>query len=123
MNWYLGAWKKSFNFVGRAGRSEYWTFLLINLLITVALGVADVSLGTFNGEAGIGVMSGLYSLAILVPSVAVLVRRLHDLGYSGWWGFVSVIPYIGSLLLLVVTARIGNIGPNHYGPDPKLIAA
>lgn len=87
-------------------------FFLFNLLFTLAASLIDRVLGT-------ALIGGLYSLFILVPSVAVLVRRLHDTGRTGWWVLLSFIPVIGVLVLLFFAATEGTHGDNEYGPDPK----
>ena len=118
MNWYLTVLKKYAEFSGRARRTEYWMFVLINVLICLALmGLYFVTeLGLF------AVLYSLYSLAILIPMLAVTVRRLHDTGRSGWWYFICFVPFVGGLILLVFTVLEGQSGPNEYGPDPKAIS-
>ena len=105
MNWYLGCWKKYADFSGRARRQEFWMFVLFNCLASVALGVVDGILGTKGG------LGGLFSLAVLIPSLAVSVRRLHDTDRSGWWILVNIIPLIGWIgsLFCLVCAIIGLI--------------
>ena len=86
MKWFLEALTKKYaTFEGRARRSEYWTFVLFYCLVIVALAIVDGLAGTFSEEAGIGLFSGLFVLATFVPSLAVMVRRLHDTDRSGWW--------------------------------------
>jgi uncharacterized membrane protein YhaH (DUF805 family) len=84
MTWYLEVLKKYAVFKGRARRKEYWYFVLFNTLITIVLGIIDGVTGLVSAEAGIGLLSGLYTLAVLIPSIAVSVRRLHDTNRSGW---------------------------------------
>src|SRR5664280_982085 len=93
MNWFVLALKKYAVFSGRAQRSEYWFFVLFNLLINVALSIADRSLGTYSASARIGLLGGVFSLAMVVPSIAVAARRLHDTGRSGWWLFLVPVSY------------------------------
>ncbi|NAW67157.1 DUF805 domain-containing protein [Photobacterium halotolerans] len=119
MNWYLYALRKYAVFSGRAQRQEYWYFFLINLVITLALGIADNLLNTPGTGEGAGLLGGVYSLAVLIPSVAVGVRRLHDIGKSGWWMLLSLIPVLGFVILLFFFAREGQPGPNEYGNNPK----
>jgi len=115
LEWYLKVVKENYaNFEGRARRSEYWYFVLVNLLISIVLGVIDYVIGS-----DIGIIRGIYSLAVLVPSIAVAVRRLHDIGKSGWFLFVVLIPIAGAIWLLVMLCREGDTGPNEYGSDPK----
>ncbi|KDM91814.1 DUF805 domain-containing protein [Photobacterium galatheae] len=119
MNWYLYALKKYAVFSGRAQRQEYWYFFLINLVITLVLGFADHLLSTPGSEEGTGLLGGVYSLAILLPSVAVGVRRLHDIGRTGWWMLLSLLPVLGFLILLYFFVQDGQPGTNEYGPNPK----
>ncbi len=85
MNWYLEVLKKYAVFSGRATRAEYWYFTLFNFLAFFVLAIADSFISGFNPEAGIGLLGGIYSLAVLIPNIAVSVRRLHDTNRSGWW--------------------------------------
>jgi uncharacterized membrane protein YhaH (DUF805 family) len=119
MNWYLQALKQYATFDGRARRKEYWFFMLFNVLVIVVLSVLDVLVGTFSMEAEIGLFSGLYALAMLIPGLAVLVRRLHDTDRSGWWVLLNLIPVIGALVILVFTLLDSQPGANRFGPNPK----
>jgi uncharacterized membrane protein YhaH (DUF805 family) len=98
MDWYFEVMKKYAVFSGRARRKEYWYFVLFNALISIALAIADSLLGTFNSEAGTGLLGGIYSLAVFIPGIAVSVRRLHDTDRSGWWLFIALAPCIGAPL-------------------------
>ncbi len=113
MNWYLEVLQKYAVFTGRARRTEYWMFTLINFIISVVLSVVDTAAGMP------GVLSGLYALAVLIPSLAVFVRRLHDTGRSGFWFFIILIPLIGAIVLLVFLVQDSTPGPNQHGPNPK----
>ncbi|MCG8327498.1 MAG: DUF805 domain-containing protein [Chitinophagales bacterium] len=110
MNYYIEVLKKYAVFEGRARRSEYWYFVLFNMIFSFGLGFLDGMMGL---EFGI---SSIYSLAVLVPSIAVAVRRMHDVGKSGWFILIPIYN-----LILAVTE--GDHGPNEYGPDPKDPAA
>ena len=123
MNWYLGALKKYATFEGRARRKEYWFFVLFNVLAIIVLEILDVVLGTFSQETGFGLLSGLYAIAVLLPSLAVTVRRLHDTDRSGWWILINFIPLIGAIVLLIFTLLDGTPGSNRFGPNPKGEAA
>jgi uncharacterized membrane protein YhaH (DUF805 family) len=116
LNWYLDGLKQYAVFSGRARRKAYWMFLLFNIIISVVLGVLEGLVG------GPGVLGGLYSLAIVIPSLAVSVRRLHDTGRSGWWLLLCLIPLIGSIVLIVFMAQDSQPGSNQYGPNPKAAA-
>jgi uncharacterized membrane protein YhaH (DUF805 family) len=123
MNWYLAVLKKYAVFEGRAGRKEYWFFVLFNILISLGLGMIDAATGTASPQSGVGLLGGLYTLAVLVPAIAVSVRRLHDTDRSGWWVLIAFIPVIGPIVLLVFMALDGTPGDNRFGPNPKLAAA
>lgn len=119
MNWYISTLKKYAVFSGRARRKEYWFFQLFNTLIVVALAVIDAVTGTINKGVGMGLLSSLFVLAVLLPSLAVLVRRLHDTGRSGWWILIAFVPFVGGIVLLVFTLMDSQPGTNQYGPNPK----
>lgn len=119
MNWYLAALKKYAVFAGRARRKEFWFFMLFNTLITVALAMIDLWTGTYDEDVGLGLLSGLYAVAMIVPSIAVTVRRLHDTDRSGWWYLLLFIPVIGALVILVFMLLDGTPGSNRFGPNPK----
>ncbi|HEX6224364.1 MAG TPA: DUF805 domain-containing protein [Chryseolinea sp.] len=120
MNWYLLVLKKYADFNGRARRKEYWMFFLFQVIFSCAAVIIDSLLG-FNSAGG-GALYLLYVLATLVPALAVGVRRLHDIGKSGWMILISLIPIIGSIWLIVLFATEGEPGTNQYGPDPKQMA-
>jgi uncharacterized membrane protein YhaH (DUF805 family) len=111
MNWYLEVLKKYAVFSGRAGRSEYWMFLLFNIMITFVIGLIE----GFVGSPGI--VSLLYGLAVLVPAIGVSVRRLHDTNRSGWWLLISFVPFIGTIVLLVFMTLESQYGDNRFGPN------
>jgi uncharacterized membrane protein YhaH (DUF805 family) len=123
MEWYLMVWRKYAEFNGRARRKEYWMFSLINCLVAFVLGIVAGVMFTATNSASLGAvvfgLLGLYSLAVLVPSLAVAVRRLHDIGMSGWLLLIGLIPGIGGLVLLVLTLLDSKPGANQYGPNPK----
>lgn len=119
MNWYLAVLKKYAVFDGRARRQEYWMFILFNLLISFLLGFIDNLIGTYSIENNIGLLGGIYALAVMVPGLAVLVRRLHDTGRSGWWFFIILIPVIGAITLFIFTLLDSNPDDNEYGANPK----
>jgi len=123
MNWYFEVLKKYAVFSGRARRKEYWFFALFNLLITIALAFADTALGTVNPQYGIGMIGAVYSLAVLIPSIAVTVRRLHDTDRSGWWLLLILVPLIGPIVLLVFMVLDSKEGDNRFGSNPKLAMA
>jgi uncharacterized membrane protein YhaH (DUF805 family) len=122
MNWYLAVLKNYVGFSGRARRTEYWMFVLFHLIVVVALSVLD----RLVFQDGPGYLAPAYVLLSIVPAIAVVVRRLHDTGRSGWWYLIGLVPLVGGIVLLVFTVSEGNTGPNEYGGDPKhasLVAA
>ena len=115
MSWYLQALKKYVVFRGRARRKEYWYFVLFNFIIAFVLGLIDNLFWTYT------VLGSLYSLAVLLPSLGVSIRRLHDTGRSGWWLLIGLIPLIGTIILLIYMVSDSQEGTNQYGPSPKLV--
>jgi uncharacterized membrane protein YhaH (DUF805 family) len=123
MDWYLGVLKQYAVFKGRARRKEYWFFILFNLIASLLLTLVDFMTGSLDAELGMGLLSGLYSLAVLIPSLAVTVRRLHDTDRTGWWLLIGLIPLIGAIVLLVFMLLDSQPGDNEYGASPKAVAA
>jgi len=117
MNWYLEVLKKYATFSGRAQRAEYWYFILINIIVNTVLVILDVLFGTLSPN-GTGLLSGIYSLAVLIPHIAVGARRLHDIGKSGWWQLIVIIPIIGWILIIIWFATDSE-EDNQYGENPK----
>ena len=111
MNWYIKVLKNYAVFSGRARRKEYWMFVLFNFIF--ALAASLIGIFTF------GVVYILYGLAVLVPTLAVAVRRLHDIGKSGWYWFIILIPLAGPIWFLVLMCTDSQPGDNKYGPNPK----
>ena len=122
MNWYLEVLKKYAVFAGRSRRKEYWMFTLFNVIIYLVLIFIDITAGLAN-KGGCGPLSTIYSLAVLIPGIAVSVRRLHDINRSGWWFFIALIPLIGAIILLVFMVRDSQQGENQYGTNPKAATA
>lgn len=122
MNWYLEVVQKYAVFEGRARRKEYWYFTLFNVLIAIGLSVLDSITGTFNPETGVGLFGGIYTLVIFLPSLGVLIRRLHDTGRTGWWCLIVLVPVLGALVLLVFVILDSEPGENAYGPNPKMVS-
>ncbi|MFP3715098.1 DUF805 domain-containing protein [Puerhibacterium sp. TATVAM-FAB25] len=116
-------------FSGRARRSEYWWWALFTYLVSFVLAVvvAAVAMPTTDPVTGSptgagAVMVGLYALvmlALVLPSLAVAVRRLHDTDKAGWWVLLNAVPFVGPIVVLVLLALEGTPGPNRFGPDPK----
>lgn len=124
MDYYLKVLQNYANFSGRARRSEYWYFTLFNLFAFISTAILDSLFGTtFDmgfGASPYGYITILYYFFILIPSLAVFVRRLHDVGKSGWFILISLIPLIGAIWLLVLSFTDSDTGDNAYGPNPKL---
>jgi uncharacterized membrane protein YhaH (DUF805 family) len=99
------------NFSDRACRSEYWFWFLFVFIGNIVTAAIDYAIG-------IQVISGLFSLAVLLPGIAIAIRRLHDLDRSGWWIFLILIPLVGAIILLIWFCTRGTDGPNRFGPDP-----
>ena len=113
MNWYLKVFRQYADFSGRARRTEYWMFTLFNIIIASVLMAIDLGLGTY------GALYSIYGLVVLIPGLAVAVRRLHDVGKSGWFLLVGLIPLIGAIWLLILMVTDSQIGPNKWGENPK----
>ncbi|MBK5941926.1 DUF805 domain-containing protein [Halochromatium roseum] len=123
MNWYLEALRKYAVFSGRSRRKEYWTFFLVNFVVATALLLVDQRIGTFDQETSVGLLNAIFTLALLLPSIAVAVRRLHDTDRVGWWVLLSIIPIIGSIILIFFMIQDSTAGDNRYGPNPKAVGA
>jgi uncharacterized membrane protein YhaH (DUF805 family) len=117
INWFMKVVTQHyFDFNGRARRAEFWWYVLVNIIIAIILNVISsiLHLGQLLG--------GLYNLAVLLPSLGVGVRRLHDINRSGWWILIAFVPIVGAILLIYWYAQAGTSGANTYGPDPKAAA-
>jgi uncharacterized membrane protein YhaH (DUF805 family) len=114
MNFYLDAWKKFATFSGRSRRKEFWIFWLVNSAVSYLLQLITGNLGL----AGT-IILGVFGLAILIPSLAVAIRRMHDIGKSGWWLCVNMIPLAGSIWYIVLAAKDSEPGSNQWGVCPK----
>ena len=112
MNYYFKVLQNYVTFTGRARRKEYWMFVLFNVIIAIILGIIDRVIGSYNYETRQGLFSNLYSLAILLPSIAVGIRRMHDVGKSGWFMLIPIYD-------LILACTEGDKGDNKYGADPK----
>ncbi len=112
------AFRQYVGFRGRARRSEYWYFFLFTLLLGLVTGSIDGLLGLAD-DFGNGPVGGLASLAVLLPSLAVGARRLHDTGRSGWWLLIGLVPLVGAIILIVFFCQDSAPGANEHGPSPK----
>ena len=113
MEYFVDAFKKYADFSGRATRTQYWMFILIFMIIYIALAMLDAFLGTF-------VLAAIFNLALLVPSISIAARRLHDTGRTGWWQLIIFIPLIGIIVLLVFLVQDSH-PDNEYGANPKAV--
>ncbi|GGQ64934.1 MULTISPECIES: DUF805 domain-containing protein [Streptomyces] len=116
MHWYVDVLKKYAVFGGRARRQEYWMFTLFSVIISIVIAIIDAAIGS-------SILGIVYTLAVLLPSLGVAVRRLHDTDRSGWWILIGLIPLVGAIILIVFLATEGKQEPNQYGPNPKLAPA
>lgn len=123
MNYYIEVLKKYAVFSGRAPRAEYWFFTLFNLIISIVLGFVDGAAGLISQSSGMGVLGTIYMLAVLLPGIAVTVRRLHDTGRSAWWLLLFLIPLLGALVILVFLILGSQEEENQYGAKPVKAAA
>lgn len=121
MKWYLKAFSQYANFSGRARRKEYWMFILFNIIFSTIAMIADNILGIAVEGVGYGPIYLLYILAIFIPGLAVSIRRLHDIGKSGWMFLIIMIPLIGSIWLLILMLSDSQQGPNKWGENPKRV--
>jgi uncharacterized membrane protein YhaH (DUF805 family) len=121
INNYISVLQKYAQFTGRASREEYWSFVLVNFLIAFSLGILQ---GVLEPLAEIfSLLSSLYALVTLIPSFAVGVRRMHDIGKSGWSLLLGFIPLVGWVIMLMFLIRKGDEGENEYGPSPVGVSA
>ncbi|WP_040278917.1 DUF805 domain-containing protein [Psychroserpens damuponensis] len=121
MYWYLQVIRYNYaNFSGRARRKEYWMFVLIQLIIVILVIMYQSFVDDLFDTPIVGTLLGIYILATLIPWLALNVRRMHDIGKSGGYVFINLIPVIGRIWYIILVATEGEFGANNYGPDPKL---
>ena len=113
MNWYLAVLFKYAVFEGRSHREEYWTFVLFDIAIILVLLILSFVMPPFR------VVLVLYRLAVVVPGIAVTIRRLHDTGRIGWWCLINLVPVVGWIVFLIYMTQDSQPGTNRYGPNPK----
>ena len=122
MNWFLDVKKNKYaTFTGRARRKEIWMYFLVVAIIEIALSIILSILGLIGGVFVIigSFITVLFGLAIIIPTLALWMRRLHDTGKSGWWLLINIIPVVGSIVLLIFALLDSQPGDNKYGPNPK----
>jgi uncharacterized membrane protein YhaH (DUF805 family) len=118
IDWAKRPLQKYADFSGRAPRPEYWWFVLAQIVVLLIAMMLDSMLGSDIGDSGYGLIYIIVALGLLLPALAVGVRRLHDTGRSGWWLLIALIPIIGAIILIIFLASEGNQGDNEYGPPP-----
>jgi uncharacterized membrane protein YhaH (DUF805 family) len=119
MDWYLRVIRKYADFNGRARRQEFWMFALFNFIIGIVLEALALITGSGGSFSPMWILSGLYGLFVLIPGLAVSVRRLHDGGHTGWWWLINLVPF-GFIVFLVFAVQDSQPGDNKYGPNPKM---
>lgn len=120
MNYFIDCLTKKYAcFSGRARRQEYWMFVLFNIIACIIVGVISGVLVSVTNVTAFAYLGTIYSLAVLIPGFAVLFRRLHDTGRSGWWWLIVFIPLIGAIVLIIFCCLDSQPGENQYGPNPK----
>ena len=120
LDWMTMPLKRYTDFSGRSRRKEYWFFVLGVFIVAVVLGIVEGILGLSGMVAGAyGPLTAIFLLGIIVPSIAVQVRRFHDQDKSGWFVLLALIPFLGGLAVLVFMCLEGTKGANRFGPDPK----
>ncbi|MBD0842867.1 MULTISPECIES: DUF805 domain-containing protein [unclassified Streptomyces] len=117
MNWFVEVVKKYAVFSGRARRKEYWMYTLFYMIFAVVASIVDLAV------LGSQILSLVMALGLLLPSLGVTVRRLHDTGRSGWWILIALIPLVGGIVLLVFLCLDGEAGANKHGENPKFVQA
>jgi uncharacterized membrane protein YhaH (DUF805 family) len=140
MNWLQMPFQRITDFAGRSRRTEFWIFWLVSLVLQMVAGFVDAAQSLAAVAAGMGPLTLVVTLVLLLPAASVGIRRLHDIGWRGWWMLLFAAPYaawlytahtgaqavvpaiallIGCVVLLVLLVQPGNLGDNAYGPDPK----
>jgi uncharacterized membrane protein YhaH (DUF805 family) len=130
MEWMILPLKRYAQFSGRSRRKEIWLFVLFVFLVGIVAGLLDTALGFGHAESHVSATGASYSwfvngpvsviwiLGTLIPGISVGVRRLHDIDKSGWWLLISLVPFVGGIILIVFYCLEGTRGPNRFGPDP-----
>ena len=119
MKYFLYCLQHYADFTGRARRSEYWYFVLFNFIVSILIGLSFGVIAGILDMPALVYLAYLWSLAVFIPSLAVSVRRLHDIGRSGWWLLLSLIPLVGAIILIIWHCTDSQPGANQYGPNPK----
>ncbi|MDR1007026.1 MAG: DUF805 domain-containing protein [Campylobacteraceae bacterium] len=106
-----------FDFEGRERRKAYWLFVLFSFIVSIIINIVDAF--TLANIIGVPVLGLVFSLAIFLPSLGLAVRRLHDIGKSGWWVLITLVPLVGGIWFIILAATDSQKGNNQYGPNPK----
>ncbi len=117
MEAYKKFWQNYFNFSGRSRRSDYWYVVLVNMIISLVISI----LGTATGMTLFSTLASIYSLVSLIPGIAIIVRRLHDIGKSGWYCLFVLIPLVGGIIVIIWLATDSQPDANVYGENPKAV--
>jgi uncharacterized membrane protein YhaH (DUF805 family) len=119
MNYYFAVLKKYAVFSGRARRKEYWFFTLFNMIVMFLLIAIDTATGSvIDPEEDLGILTTIYILGVIIPTIAVGVRRLHDTDRTGWWTLIYFVPLIGPLVFIYFTVLASDDGVNRFGESP-----
>lgn len=120
MNYYIDCITQKYCcFSGRARRKEYWMFVLFNVLAYLVIAIGGAVLAGVTNIRAFASLGNIYNLAVLLPGLGVLFRRLHDTGKSGWWWLIGLVPVVGGIVLIVFCCTDSQPGENQYGPNPK----
>ena len=120
MNYYIDCIAKKYVcFSGRARRKEYWMFTLFNFIAALIVGFIGGFLSSATEVSAFAFLGTIYNLAVILPAMGVLIRRFHDIGKSGWWWLIGLVPFVGWIVILVFCCLDSQPGGNQYGPNPK----
>lgn len=120
MNYYIDCLTKKYCcFSGRARRKEYWMFVLFNFIAALVIGFVGAFLAGLTNVTAFAFLGTIYNIAVIVPSMGLLFRRLHDIGKSGWWWLIGLVPFVGWIVIIVFCCLDSQPGENQYGPNPK----
>ena len=117
-NYYIEGFKRYVDFTSRSSRKQYWYFLLWDTIVSMVIGIVSAIVFSGMGTIWSTPLIWAYDLIIIIPSISLGIRRLHDIGKSGWWMLISIIPLIGAIILIVWAIKAGDPGANAYGPSP-----
>lgn len=120
MNYYIDCLTKKYCcFSGRARRKEYWMFVLFNFIAAFVIGFVGGFLAGLTNVTAFAFLGTIYNIAVIIPSFGLLFRRLHDIGKSGWWWLIGLVPFVGWIVIIVFCCLDSQPGENQYGPNPK----